>query len=107
MVLRTLLEAVITVLERFIYYRVALPFRPVMRLVLGKFRSFHQSKLPEQFINFSLFQQFCHIFNLPFQGTPLQGAAQAGRLYYLVLLAAAVTASVGFWKLGLLPALFG
>ncbi len=31
----------------------------------------------------------------------------AGRLYYLLLLAAGVTASVGFWKLGLLPALFG
>jgi pimeloyl-ACP methyl ester carboxylesterase len=31
----------------------------------------------------------------------------AGRLYYLVLLAAGITASIGFWKLGLLPALFG
>jgi len=30
-----------------------------------------------------------------------------GRFYYLVLLLAGVTASVGFWKLGLLPALFG
>jgi len=30
-----------------------------------------------------------------------------GRLYYLLLLAAGITASVGFWKLGLLPALFG